>query len=370
MPSVSRKQQRLMGQALAYKRGEIKSKDLNPQYADEIKKLAKSMTEKQLKDFASTKHKNLPEKVKESNVMTFDSFNKNEIYAYGSDEQAKSADIFKKLGIDNFTVGNDHLGNDNVFLFTHKGYKFEIYTIPSDAYHVNYGKIGDDNEWIENFNTMDLEKSLREILDNVNEAHKQINHKDQKLSKDMKKQSHVSSKKPSNNKLSSEDHLAEKPKKGQYREPSNKKLSSEEFLAKDQKLTQIKEFKRFLNESSNEQEEVLKWWNSLDITLQTHLANEYSANFDIIETIPYDEILNIYRNEMSAKFNESINYDDVVKVRVKDLIEYLQSFDPEMEVTLDKDGWDYHETPSETIRVSNIFDVWDFDGEEHMTINN
>ncbi len=212
MPSVSKKQQRLMGQALAYKRGEIKYKDLNPQYADEIKKLAKSMTDKQLKDFASTKHKNLPEKVKESNVMTFDSFN---------------------------------------------------------------------------------------------EAHKQINHKDQKLSKDMKKQSHVSSKKPSNNKLSSEDHLAEKPKKGQYREPSNKKLSSEEFLVKDQKLTQIKEFKRFLNESSNEQEEVLKWWNSLDITLQTHLANEYSANFDIIETIPYDEILNIYRNEMNLTESES-----------------------------------------------------------------
>ena len=212
MPSVSKTQQRLMGQALAYKRGEIKAKDLNPQYSDEIKKLAKSMTEKQLKHFASTKHKNLPEKVKESNVMTFDSFN---------------------------------------------------------------------------------------------EAHKEMNHKDQKLSKDMKKQSHVSSKKPSNKKISSEDSLAEKPKKGQYREPSNKKLSSEEFLAKDQKLTHVKEFKRFINESSNEQEEVLKWWNSLDITLQIHLANEYSANFDIIETIPYDEILNIYKNEMSL--TESVN---------------------------------------------------------------
>ena len=252
MPSVSKTQQRLMGQALAYKRGEIKAKDLNPDYADEIKKLAKSMTGKQLKDFAGTKHKNLPEKVKESNVMSFDSFNKNEIYAYGSDEQAKAVDIFKKLGIDNFTIGDDHLGNDNVFLFTHKGYKFEVYPIPSDAYHVNYGKIGDDNEWIENFNTMDLEKSLREILDDVNEAHKQINHKDQKLSKDMKKQSHVSSKKPSNKKLSSEDHLAEKPKKGQYREPSNKKLSSEEFLAKDHKLTHIKEFNRFINENIEE----------------------------------------------------------------------------------------------------------------------
>ena len=120
MPSVSKTQQRLMGQALAYKRGEVKAKDLNPAYADEIKKLAKSMTEKQLKDFAVTKHKNLPEKVKESNVMTFDSFN---------------------------------------------------------------------------------------------EAHKEINHKDQHLSKDVKKQDHVSSKNPNNSNLSSEDHLAETPRK-------------------------------------------------------------------------------------------------------------------------------------------------------------
>lgn len=74
MPARSKTQQRLMGQALAYKRGEVKSKDLNPQYADEIKKLSKSMTEKQLRDFAKTKHKNLPEKVKEGKILNFNSF--------------------------------------------------------------------------------------------------------------------------------------------------------------------------------------------------------------------------------------------------------------------------------------------------------
>jgi len=74
MPSRSKTQQRLMGQAYAYKTGELKAKDLNPEYADEIKKLAKSMTEKQLKDFAKTKHKNLPEKVEEK-IKRFDSFN-------------------------------------------------------------------------------------------------------------------------------------------------------------------------------------------------------------------------------------------------------------------------------------------------------
>ena len=73
MPSKSKTQQRLMSLAYAYKKGEVKSKDLDPQYVDEVKKLAKSMTEKQLKHFAKTKHKNLPEKVEE--IKKFDSFN-------------------------------------------------------------------------------------------------------------------------------------------------------------------------------------------------------------------------------------------------------------------------------------------------------
>ena len=73
MPSKSKTQQRLMGLAYAYKTGDVKAKDLNPEYADEIKKLAKSMTEKQLKDFAKTKHKNLPEKVEER-IKRFDTF--------------------------------------------------------------------------------------------------------------------------------------------------------------------------------------------------------------------------------------------------------------------------------------------------------
>ena len=36
-----------MGQAYAYKTGKKKSKGLNPQYVDEIKDIAKSMTKKQ-----------------------------------------------------------------------------------------------------------------------------------------------------------------------------------------------------------------------------------------------------------------------------------------------------------------------------------
>lgn len=55
MPAKSEAQQRLMGMALAAKRGE---KD----YSGKVKEIADSMTEKQLKDFAKTKHDGLPEK--------------------------------------------------------------------------------------------------------------------------------------------------------------------------------------------------------------------------------------------------------------------------------------------------------------------
>lgn len=73
MPSKSKAQQRLMGQAYALKTGEKKKKDLDQEYADEIQKLSKSMTKKQLRDFAKTKHKKLPEKVEEK-VLNFDEF--------------------------------------------------------------------------------------------------------------------------------------------------------------------------------------------------------------------------------------------------------------------------------------------------------
>ena len=73
----------------------------------------------------------------------------------------------------------------------------------------------------------------------------------QELSKDMKKQGHVSKKKPSNKKLSSDESLAETPKKGTYREPNSKKLSSETSLQKSHKLVHLKEFSEFseFNES-------------------------------------------------------------------------------------------------------------------------
>ena len=74
MPARSRTQQRLFGQALALKRGEISKRDLDPRWAQEIANLADSMSIKKLRDFAETKHKNLPEKVEENKILNFTRF--------------------------------------------------------------------------------------------------------------------------------------------------------------------------------------------------------------------------------------------------------------------------------------------------------
>ena len=81
MPSVSKKQQRLMGMAYAYAKGDM------PKASDSVKKIAKSFIKgkkkgtksyksnlKKLKDFASTKHHNLPDKVSENHILRFSEF--------------------------------------------------------------------------------------------------------------------------------------------------------------------------------------------------------------------------------------------------------------------------------------------------------
>jgi hypothetical protein len=64
--AVSKQQQKLMGLALAYKRGEVSGDKVS----DTVKDLAKGMSEKELEDFAKTKHKGLPDKVDEVSYKT------------------------------------------------------------------------------------------------------------------------------------------------------------------------------------------------------------------------------------------------------------------------------------------------------------
>lgn len=60
MPAKSKEQQRLFGMVHAYQKGELK----NP--SKEVKDIAKTISKKDAKDFAETKHKGLPNKVKKS----------------------------------------------------------------------------------------------------------------------------------------------------------------------------------------------------------------------------------------------------------------------------------------------------------------
>jgi hypothetical protein len=60
MPARSKKQQMAAGAALAAKRGEKKKSSLK----GASRQMAKSMSEKQLRDFAKTKRKKLPKKRK------------------------------------------------------------------------------------------------------------------------------------------------------------------------------------------------------------------------------------------------------------------------------------------------------------------
>jgi len=66
VPSTSKSQQRFMGMVHAYQKGELEDAP------ESVKKAADSMTKKASKDFAKTKHKGLPEKVKETQDFGLD----------------------------------------------------------------------------------------------------------------------------------------------------------------------------------------------------------------------------------------------------------------------------------------------------------
>jgi hypothetical protein len=72
MPALSQQQQKLMGLALAYKRGKVSASDVSKS----VKQLAGSMSEKELEKYASTSHKGLPKKVGETKTtMTREEIN-------------------------------------------------------------------------------------------------------------------------------------------------------------------------------------------------------------------------------------------------------------------------------------------------------
>ena len=82
-------------------------------------------------------------------------------------------------------------------------------------------------------------------------------------------------------------------------------------------------------------------------------------------------------NELDNNINESLEYDEEgwVNVRVKDVIEYLQTLDPEAIVDLDHDGWmEKYSNPTDVLDLignRGIFSPWkDKEGNDRLTINN
>lgn len=63
MPAKSKSQQRLFGMALAVRRGELKKSDVDDNVLDIVNS---DMTDKEIEDFAKTKHKGLKESLLEA----------------------------------------------------------------------------------------------------------------------------------------------------------------------------------------------------------------------------------------------------------------------------------------------------------------
>tara|TARA_B100000035_G_scaffold220953_1_gene189731 strand:- start:257 stop:640 length:384 start_codon:yes stop_codon:yes gene_type:complete len=94
MPAVSRAQQRFMGMVYATKKGDM----TNP--SPEVAKAATSMKKKDAKDFASTKHKGLPDKKEVKEIYSgSNEYNTERIKRYDADKKKFSkADKRMKFG--------------------------------------------------------------------------------------------------------------------------------------------------------------------------------------------------------------------------------------------------------------------------------
>lgn len=104
MPAHSKSQQRLLGMVYAYKDDKLDLEDLPKSLADKIKSIAdgsrkktgdkrkktKGISKKSAKDFASTKHEGLPEKVEENLYIIKYSDFLLENYHSAEDEEYKS----------------------------------------------------------------------------------------------------------------------------------------------------------------------------------------------------------------------------------------------------------------------------------------
>ena len=90
MPAVSKAQQRFMGMVYAVKKGEMSVP------SSEVADAAASMKKKDAKDFASTKHKGLPEKKVAKEETKYDRYDKEKKEFAKSDKRMKFGKFYDK----------------------------------------------------------------------------------------------------------------------------------------------------------------------------------------------------------------------------------------------------------------------------------
>ena len=126
MPAQSQQQQKLFGLALAFKRGEVPASEVS----DEIKDIADRMSEKEIEDFAATKHKGLP-KMKEQLRKIVREILREKAISEMNEESVNEAASKEAMGIAGFTgtrgiavqkfIDDYNLDSKKLFNFVKKG---------------------------------------------------------------------------------------------------------------------------------------------------------------------------------------------------------------------------------------------------------
>ena len=126
MPAQSQQQQKLFGLALAFKRGEVPASEVS----DEIKDIADRMSEKEIEDFAATKHKGLP-KMKEQLRKIVREILREKAISEINEESVNEAASKEAMGIAGFTgtrgiavqkfIDDYNLDSKKLFNFVKKG---------------------------------------------------------------------------------------------------------------------------------------------------------------------------------------------------------------------------------------------------------
>lgn len=129
MPSKSKSQQRFFGMVDAYKKGEMKNA------SSKIKKAANGMSMNDVKDFAETKHKGLPEKVEEQTIIRLTESDLHKIVKESVRRVLKeSSNNLRELAQRLAEVGGGSLTDEERELLRNAGYTFN--TISGPGYRV------------------------------------------------------------------------------------------------------------------------------------------------------------------------------------------------------------------------------------------